>query len=327
MKVILPLAGKGTRLRPLTNHVPKPMLKVAGRPVLDYVLDKLDGLPVDELLIITGHLKEQVEEYVRGRYPWRTRFVEQDVQDGTGGAVARVLPYIDGPVMIIFVDTLFDADLTLINRIDADGIIWAKEVEDYHRFGVIVTDAEGNMVRLVEKPSEPVSRLANIGLYYMRDWEALCEGIRHTMSLPSHDGEWYLTDAFQHMVDAGRKIRTAAVGGWYDCGNVVTLLETNRHLLSNGRGQQPTSMDGVTIIEPVRVEDDASLVDCVIGPNVTIEAGARIERSTLRHVIVGCDASIADSTVENSLVGDRATVHGKMYDSMVIAHDEVAAAK
>ena len=153
MQVIIPLAGKGTRLRPHTHLVPKPMLKVAGRPVMDWVMDRLDGLDVTELIFITGHLKEQVEAYARAATRFPSRFIEQKVQDGTAGAVNLARPYVHEPVLIIFVDTVFEADLTLINRTDADGIIWAKEVEDYQRFGVVVTDAQGYMTRIVEKPT------------------------------------------------------------------------------------------------------------------------------------------------------------------------------
>src|SRR3990170_4755133 len=173
MQVIIPLAGKGTRLRPHTHIVPKPLLKVAGKPVMDWVMDRLEGLGVTELIFITGHLKEQVEAYARERYPYPSRFIEQKVQDGTAGAINLARPHVTGPVLIVFVDTVFDADLTLIERTDADGIIWAKEVEDYQRFGVVVTDARGYMTRIVEKPREPVSRLANNGLYYIRDVAAL----------------------------------------------------------------------------------------------------------------------------------------------------------
>ena len=165
MKVILPVAGKGTRLLPITKHLPKPLIRIAGRPVLDYVMDTLRGLDVEELIFITGHLKEQVEEYARRVYDVPVRFVEQRVQDGTAGAVNLARPYVDGPVLIVFVDTIFEADLSIVNRVDADGIIWVKEVEDYQRFGVVVTDEEGYVQRMVEKPSEPISRLAGIGLY------------------------------------------------------------------------------------------------------------------------------------------------------------------
>lgn len=327
MKVVIPLAGKGTRLLPLTKHIPKPLIRVAGRPVMDYVMDKLEPLDVEELIIITGHLKEPVEKHVRSHYKQPARFIEQQVQDGTAGAVRLAQPYVDGPMLIVFVDTLFDADLTLIDRVDADGIIWAMEVEDYQRFGVVVTDEDGFMTRIVEKPSEPISKLANIGLYYMRDWEALFEGIAWTLQQPKQKGEWFLTDAFQHMIDRSRKIRTAEVSGWYDCGKVETLLDTNLHLLNTGRAKHPAEGLGVTIEEPVRVEDGVHLENCTIGPNVTIEAGARVTSSALEHTIVGAGARVTGSTIRNSLLGEAVTVIGQTLDRMVVAQDETGPAR
>jgi glucose-1-phosphate thymidylyltransferase len=319
VKVIIPLAGKGTRLLPLTRHVPKPLIQVAGRPVMDYVMDTLDGLDVEELIFITGHLKEQVEAYVRAHYRQPARFIEQRVQDGTAGAVALAEPHVNGPVLIIFVDTLFDADLSVITRDDADGIIWAKEVEDYQRFGVVVTDRDGYMTRIVEKPSEPISRLANIGLYYLRDWRALYEGVHWTLGQAKHKGEWFLTDAFQHMIDHGRRIRVAEVSGWYDCGKVETLLETNLHLLRSGRALLPPPRPGVQV-----VADGVTLTDCVVGPNVTLDAGVTIRGSTVRHAIVGARARIAGTTVEHCLVGDDAVIERQELRSMVVARDEAA---
>jgi glucose-1-phosphate thymidylyltransferase len=327
VKVIIPLAGKGTRLLPLTRHVPKPLIRVAGRPVMDYVMDQVDALGVDELIIITGHLKEQVEEYVTTHYRQPARFIEQKVQDGTAGAVALARPYVDCPVLIVFVDTLFDADLTLIRRVDADGIIWAKEVEDYQRFGVIVTDSQGYMQRIVEKPKTPISKLANIGLYYLRDWQGLFQGIEWTLSRPKNQGEWYLTDAFQHMIDHGRKILTAEVSGWYDCGKVDTVLDTNRHLLSHGHARRPGPRAQVRIVDPVRIEDGVELEECTLGPNVTVERGAVIKSSVLQNTVVGRGAKVVGSTILGSLIGDDAEVVGQRYQGMVVAKDEVAPAR
>ncbi|MDP3909209.1 MAG: nucleotidyltransferase family protein, partial [Gemmatimonadales bacterium] len=232
MKVIVPLAGKGTRLLPLTKRVPKPLVKVAGRPVMDYVMDTVSGLDLEELIVITGHLKDQVEQYVTTHYKIPARFVEQKTLDGTAGAIDLARPFVDGPVMIIFVDTLFDADLSIVRDSTADGILWAKEVEDYQRFGVIVTDERGYMRKIVEKPDTPISKLANIGLYYIKDWRTLFDGIAHVMkSAAGKGGEYYLTDAFQYMVDNGKRLVVGEVTGWYDCGKVDTLLETNEHLL------------------------------------------------------------------------------------------------
>ncbi|MDX1449818.1 MAG: sugar phosphate nucleotidyltransferase [Acidimicrobiia bacterium] len=327
MKVILPLAGKGTRLLPLTRHVPKPLVRVAGRPVMDYVMDEVDKLDVEELLIVTGHLKEDVEAYVASHYGRPARFVEQKVQDGTAGAVNLARPWVDGPVLIIFVDTLFDADLTLVNRMDADGIIWAKEVEDYQRYGVVVTDDDGYMQRIVEKPSEPISRLANIGLYYVRDWECLFDGIERTLAGEKHKGEWFLTDAFQYMIDQGRRIKTAEVGGWYDCGKVETLLETNDHLLRHGRGLVPDLDPSVTVVEPVRIAESATVRNSTVGPNVTIDEGATVEGSNLRESIVGERAIVRNASLHRSLVGPDTVVEGVEYDNMVAATDEAAPAR
>ena len=323
MKVIIPVAGKGTRLRPLTNHVPKPLLRVAGRPVMDYVIDKLDGLDVEELIFVTGHLKEQVEAHVTENYKLPARFVEQVVQDGTAGAINLAKPYVDGPVLIVFVDTLFDADLTLVNRSDADGIMWVKEVEDYQRFGVVVTDDQGNMTRIVEKPSEPISKLANIGLYYVRDWEMLFDVIGDTLARPQNAGEWYLTDAFQYMIDRGSKIKTAEVNGWYDCGKVETLLQTNRHLLENGRAKRPNVGDGVVIVDPVRIAGDVDLDDCTIGPNVTIEEGTTVRGSVIKEAIIGRAARVQDCELEQVLIGDRTEVVGRKGALLVAAGAEI----
>ena len=160
MKVIIPLAGKGTRLRPHTHLVPKPMLKIAGKPVMAYILEDLVKLgTVTEVIYVTGHLKEKVEDYARTQFPsLPAKFVEQKVQDGTAGAVKLAEPFVKGEdVLIIFVDTIFETDLSIIKNTDADGIIWVKEVEDYQRFGVVVTDDQGNMTKIVEKPSTPIS--------------------------------------------------------------------------------------------------------------------------------------------------------------------------
>jgi glucose-1-phosphate thymidylyltransferase len=326
VKVILPVAGKGTRLLPITRHTPKPLVRVAGRPVLDYVMDRLDGLDVEELIFITGHLKEQIESFVTQRYDVPARFVEQKVQDGTAGAVHLARDYVDGPVLIVFVDTVFDADLTLATRTDADGIIWAKEVEDYQRFGVIVTDADGYMQRIVEKPSEPVSRLANIGLYFIRDWRTLYEGIDRTLAAPKHKGEWFLTDAFQYMIDQGKRLLTANVEGWYDCGKVETVIETNRHLLAAGAAAIEVSLDGSNVVEPIRVERDATVVNSTLGPNVVVESGATVENSALRDTIVGRGAVVRNCTIVHSLIGDNVRLDGRDLDNMVAAIDEVAPA-
>jgi glucose-1-phosphate thymidylyltransferase len=238
---------------------------------------------------------------------------------------------VDGDVLIVFVDTLFDADLALARSLTDEwsGIIWAKEVEDYSRFGVIVTDADGGMTRIVEKPSEPISKLANIGLYYIRDSKLLFEGIDHTIASPTGvSGEFYLTDAFQYMVDHGARIRTAPVGGWYDCGKIDTLLETNHHLLSTTRGgvSPRATVEDSEMQGPVRVEEGATVRGCVLGPNVTVEAGATLEGSVLRDTIVGEGARIGGSRLHDSVIGAHSRVEGMSGSVNVGPHSELRGA-
>lgn len=314
MKVVIPLAGKGTRLRPHTHVTPKPLLKVGDKPVMAYILDDLLELGVDEAVFITGHLKEKVEEYVRCDFPQiQAEFVEQAIQNGTAGAVELARPYIDDELLIIFVDTLFDADLSIIRTLPADvaGVIWVKEVEDYQRFGVVLADEDDFMQRIIEKPQDPISKRANIGLYYIRDWKLLFEGIEHTLnSPPAAGGEYYLTDAFQYMIDRGARIKVVDVEGWYDAGTPETLLATNRHVLEQGRARRPAEQPGVRIHDPVHIADGVELSDCEIGPNVSVSYGARISNSSIRDTIIGSKATIEDARLHDSLIGPDTRVVG-----------------
>ena len=311
MKVIIPLAGKGTRLRPHTYITPKPMMKVAGKPVMSYVIDELKKLGnVEQIIYITGHLKEKVEEFARAEIDVPSVFIEQKVQDGTAGAIALARDYVDQPVLIIFVDTIFDADLSKVKSVDADGIIWVKEVEDYQRFGVVVTDKDGNMTKIIEKPKTPISKRANIGLYYIRNWKLLFEGIDFVLKQPKNQGEYFLTDAFQYMIDKGAKIRVIDVEGWYDAGKIDTMIETNLAMLERGRARRPKNAGDSTIIDPVYIEDNVTLKKSKIGPNVSIGAGSVLDGTEISHSIVGSNAKITKSVLKNSLVGDDAVLEG-----------------
>jgi len=326
MKVIIPLAGKGTRLRPHTHVTPKPMMKVAGKPVMSYILDDLKKLgTVEQIIYITGHLKEKVEEFARASLDIPSVFIEQKVQDGTAGAIALARDYVDQPVLIIFVDTIFDADLSVVKTIDADGIIWVKEVEDYQRFGVVVTDKDGNMTQIVEKPSTPISKRANIGLYYIKNWKLLFEGIEHVLASPKNQGEYFLTDAFQYMIEKGAKIKVIDVEGWYDAGKIETMLETNQMMLTKGRARRPKKLNGSTIVDPVYIEDNVTLKGSRIGPNVSVGEGSVIEDSEISHSIVGNGAKISRSKIRNSLVGDEARLEGFSGEVTVGDHSEVKA--
>ena len=326
MKVIIPLAGKGTRLRPHTHITPKPMLRIAGKPVIDYVMDDLARLGgVEEIIYITGHLKDKVEQYTRSRYPWKSVFVEQLDQKGTADAIRLAKPFVDQPVMIIFVDTIFDADFSVIKTSNDDGIIWAKEVEDYQRFGVIVTDRNGHMTRIVEKPKDPISRNANIGLQYIRNWELMFEGIDHVMTQPPNKGEYSLTDAFQYMVEKGAKLKVEQVEGWYDAGKIDTLLDTNRIMLEKRKmARRPASLSkDARIIDPVYIEDGVTISRSTVGPNVSISAGTTIEDSTIRDAIIGVKSRVTKADLHDSLVGDEVVVEGFRGNATLGDHSEL----
>jgi glucose-1-phosphate thymidylyltransferase len=329
MKVIMPVAGKGTRLRPHTHITPKPMLKIAGKPVIDYVMEDLQQLGnVDQVIYITGHLKDKVEKFTRSKSPFPSVFVEQEEQLGTAQAVALAKPYVDQPVMIIFVDTIFDADFSVVKDSDADGIIWVKEVEDYQRFGVVVTDDAGNMTKIIEKPSTPISKRANIGLYYIRNWKLLYEGIDWVLKQPPNKGEYYLTDAFQYMIDHGAKIKAVDVEGWYDAGKLETLLETNQTILERRKlARKPAKIPpGVKLIDPVYIEDGVTLANSTIGPNVSIESGSKVEGCELRDTIIGRKATLLHSSLKNSMIGDEAVVVGVHGEATISDHSEVKVA-
>lgn len=328
MKAIIPLAGRGTRLRPLTHHTPKPLLRVGGRPILSYLLDDVKALGIDEMVFIVGYRSEVIRDFIASEYPdLRPHYTTQEVMDGTAGAIKLAEPWADDELLILFSDTLFDADLSLARRLPPEdsGILWAKEVDDYQRFGVIVTREDGTMERIVEKPSEPISRLANIGVYHIRDYGLLFEGINHVLASDTGKaGEYYLTDAFQYMVDHGARLRTAPVTGWYDCGKTESLLETNHHLLATTRGGVDPSarVDGADIVEPVRIEAGATVSGGRIGPNVTIEQGASVTGSTLRDTIVGREATVSGVDLHDSLVGARARVSG-LHGCLNVADDSL----
>ena len=329
MKAVIPLAGKGTRLRPHTHHTPKPLLKVAGKPVLAYILDDLVALGVKEVVFIVGHLRETVERWIGEEYPdLKAHYVLQEVQDGTAGAIALAEPYVDEDVLIIFADAVLEVDYGLTKTLGKQygAVIWAKEVEDYQRYGVIVTNEDGTMARIVEKPTEPVSKLANIGLYYVRDHKLLFEGVRHTLdSDPGPSGEFYLTDAFQYMVDKGSRLITAPVEGWWDAGKPETLIETNRHLLKTGRGviADGATIEGAEIVAPVRVETGAVVRGGRLGPNVTLEAGAKLQDAEISDSVVGPEAELTRVKLVDSIIGGHAEVSDVSGTLLVTDHSVV----
>jgi len=313
MQIIIPMAGYGKRLRPHTFSRPKPLINVAGEPMLKFILDTLAQIQIDEYIFIVGHLGEQIEEYVRETTDINAHFVTQDEMKGQSHAVYLARDYIDGPGMVLFADTLFETDLSVLKNTDAEGIAFIKEVEDPRRFGVVEHDETGRVVRFIEKPTSTDNKQAVIGFYYIRDTSAMLRAIERQMDAQAlTKGEYFLTDAFQLMVNDGAVFRTAQVDAWLDCGKPETLLETNRYLLEHGRDTSAAvHYKNVVVIPPVYVHPSAKLEDAVIGPHATISANCTISHSIIRNSVVDEGTRISDTMLINSLVGRGARVSGR----------------
>jgi glucose-1-phosphate thymidylyltransferase len=309
MKVIIPLAGFGTRLRPHTYTQPKPLISVAGKPVLGHILDKLVGLDIEEIIFIIGYLGDQISEYVTANYNFRSRYIEQKELKGQAHAIYLAKEHVSGPVLIIFVDTIFETELEILAREASDGVIFVKEVEDPRRFGVVITE-NGFITKLVEKPSTPVSNLAVIGLYYIKDSRLLLECISELIRKDiKTKGEYFLADAFQLMIDKGSRFAARTVEVWEDCGKPETVLHTNRYLLEHG-GAQEIETENSVLIPPVYIEKSAVIKDSVVGPYVSVAGEATIVRSIIRDSIINERAQIEDASLSQSLIGKDAYVRG-----------------
>jgi dTDP-glucose pyrophosphorylase len=207
---------------------------VAGRPSLAFVIDALEPLHIEELIIITGKLGEQMEEYVKEHYNYPARFIEQKVMRGQADALALAEAYVDGDLLTVFVDTLAETDLTVVNRLKENeaGVMFVAEVPDPSRFGIAVVGPDGYVTKVVEKPRDPESNLAVVGLYYFKDSKWLYRSIHKLMeSGINRNGEYFLADALQVMIDDGAKFITQKVDVWEDTGTWDAVLHANRYLL------------------------------------------------------------------------------------------------
>lgn len=313
MNVIIPLAGFGTRLRPHTYTRPKPMINVAGKPVLGHILDKLNGLDIDEIVFIVGYLGDQIKDYVGDNYNFKAHYVEQKELLGQAHAIYLAKELVKGPTIIIFVDTLFEADLGKLYQEKSDGVIYVKEVEDPRRFGVTLVNNEGHITRLIEKPDSMDDNLAVIGLYYVKEIQQLMSAIESLLDQNIQTkGEFYLADALQLMIDNGAVLRPETINVWLDCGKPETVLETNRYLLKNNmdNSEDVASVNSI-IIPPVHIHPSAKIRNSIIGPYVTIAAKCEIEGSIIRDTIVDEETYLRNAMLDQSLIGRKVDFVGR----------------
>lgn len=307
------MAGYWTRLRPHTYSRPKPLINVAGQPMLKHLLDSLRVLDIDEYIFIVGYLGEQLEDYICKTYSFKSTFIYQKEMNGQSPAIYLAKDCLNGPLIILFADTLFETDLTVVSRTDADAIAFVKEVEDPRRFGVVEVNGDGRVTRFIEKPEAMNNREAVIGLYYIRESAKMLRAIESQFAQErTTKGEYYIADAFQIMIEQGAMFRTEPVKVWLDTGKPETVLETNRHLLKTGfDNSSDVQREDVMVIPPVNIHPSAKLHHVIVGPHTTIAADCEIRDSIIRDSIVDEGAVVEDSILDLSLIGRGARVVGR----------------
>ncbi len=300
LKIVIPMAGLGTRMRPFTYSKPKQLITVAGKTVLAHVLDMLSTLPASmpvEFIFVVGHLAEMLPPYMAANHPdLKVHYVEQKEPKGQSHAISLAREYLQGPMLMVFADTLIDTDLSFLAGEQADAVVWVNQVEDPRLFGVAVVDDTGRVARLVEKPKTRENNLAVVGFYYFKQSEALLEAIAEQMARGvSIKGEYFLADAVNVLLARGLDMRTRQVEVCFDAGSPEDLLKTNRYLLASGHDNSAV-LDcpaDCAIIPPVYIHPSAEIRGAVIGPSVSIGPGCRIQDSVIRDSILEAGVEVA----------------------------------
>ncbi|MEN6625894.1 MAG: sugar phosphate nucleotidyltransferase [Candidatus Sumerlaeia bacterium] len=318
LRVIIPVAGEGTRMRPHTHTKPKVLLQVAGKPMLSHILDELRQYDVEEIVLVVGHKAEAIRDYVTKAYDYRFQFVTQEELKGLGHAIWMTRKHfedVDSPLLIILGDTLFDADFKKIIGSDV-GWIGVKEVDDPRRFGIVALEGE-RITAMVEKPEpdKAPTNLAIVGIYYFDHSRPLFASLdRLIESGRTTKGEFQLTDALQLMLEAGATMKPFRIAGWFDCGKPETLLQTNRLLLdkasANSTANDSSRFEGSLIRQPVSIGEGVTIENSIVGPHVTVAQGASIRNSIVRDSIISSGAAVESLLLDGSIISDHAHAVG-----------------
>ncbi|MFZ4633145.1 MAG: sugar phosphate nucleotidyltransferase [Saprospiraceae bacterium] len=317
MKVVIPVAGAGMRLRPHTYTQPKPLMPVAGKPIIRFIVDKLVEVGLTDFVFIIGYLGDKIRHYLEQTYPnLEMEFVYQEQREGSAHAIwmAREILEDEDAVFIAFGDTIFEANLQTMLECPYSCLA-IKKVNDPREFGVAEFDEQDFVTKLVEKPRIPKSNMAIVGLYKIDEVAELMKAVEHLLA---HDlrtyGEFQLTDALQIMVEQGIRIKTMPVDNWFDCGRKDVLLETNAMLL-NHRSYHPDEhplpvAPNSIFIPPVAVGDNCDISNSIIGPHVTIGDNVTIRQSIVQDSIIGNFAALDEVVLKHSVIGSDASVRG-----------------
>jgi glucose-1-phosphate thymidylyltransferase len=318
IKIVIPMAGYGSRMRPLTWSRPKPLLLIAGKTLLDHALDQFKTLPdlksSEYIFIISPNQGDQIQKHMAAAHPdKKVHFIVQETMQGQSHALLLAEEHLEGPFVMAFCDTLIETQLDFLRNAHADGVAWVKPMEDPRRFGVAELNQEGLASRLIEKPQDFANNLVLVGFYYFREGQELISAIREQVKRnTSLKGEYFLADAINIMLERGMKLKVKQTDVWLDAGIPSAVLETNRYLLEKAYGVgEVFSGEGVTLIQPVSISSGVSIKNSVIGPHVTVGRNCVIENVILRNSIVDADTSIKDLVIEESLIGRNAMLQGR----------------
>ncbi len=316
MKAIIPVAGAGTKLRPLTYTQPKALIPIAGKTILGVIVDQLLEAGVTEFVFVIGYLGEKIQRYIEKTYPqMQSTFITQNDRRGTGHAIWLTRAAVqDTEIMIVLGDTVCDYNVEeiLSSKVSQIGV---RKVDDPRSFGVAQLDDKDMVIKMVEKPLIPKSNMAMVGIYYIRETAAMFAALEKNLgNIPDENGEYHLTNALQHMVEGGVQLHAFRVNNWFDCGKKETLLSTNATLLKQMDDNHPDRpqqyFDTTVIIPPVNIAEGCVIRHCIIGPNVTIGEHTKIESSIVRDSIIGSYAELQQVVLNSSIIGNDAYVRG-----------------
>ncbi len=320
MKVVIPAAGAGKRLFPHTFTKPKPMVYIAGKPIIGHILDRMKDVGPEEIIMIVGYKKEQITSYVDKNYSdiFNIKYIDQEEQLGLGHSIYVAKDEIgDSDIMIALGDMIFKAGYSEfyrhhLNNGDCSASIGVREVSDPRKYGIVELNGE-YIKKLEEKPSRPKSKLGIAGVYFIKETRVLLSILEEMIKKNTRTrGEYQLTDALQEMLNRGCCLKPFPVSSWYDCGHHESLLETNRVLLDEKENIDPVyQLKDSVIIQPVAIGDNVTIINSVIGPHASIASDSYIESSIISDSVIGPRSHISNVNLQKSIVGDDASVHGK----------------